>query len=69
MLHAKCNSYFMSKSTMIGRWSEGRQKLDRFCGSLILTGEREDIKSAVYEIVRYFGEDLGYPVCNVTEQW
>jgi ethanolamine utilization protein EutS len=43
--------------------------MDRFCGSLILTGEREDIKSAVYEIVRYFGDDLGYPVCKVTEQW
>ena len=43
--------------------------MDRFCGSLILLGAREDIKSAVYEIVRYFGEDLGYPVCEITEQW
>jgi ethanolamine utilization protein EutS len=43
--------------------------MDRFCGSLILLGEREDIKSAVYEIVRYFRDDLGYPACKVTEQW
>ena len=27
--------YFMSKSTMIGRWSEGRQKFERFWGSRI----------------------------------
>ena len=35
----------------------------------LLLGEREDIKSAVDEIVRYFRDELGYPVCEVTEQW
>ena len=25
--------YLISKSTRIGRWSEGRQKFERFCGS------------------------------------
>ncbi len=40
--------------------------LDRFSGTLILTGPLEEVKTAVIEIIKYFGEDLFYKTCPVT---
>lgn len=42
--------------------------LDRFSGTLILTGPRTEIRTAVEEIVKYFQEDLKYKTCPVTER-
>lgn len=41
---------------------------DRFTGTLIITGEISDIRSALNEIVDYFGNVLGYVVCPVTQK-
>lgn len=40
--------------------------LDRFSGTLILTGPQEEVKTAVIEIIKYFREDLQYKTCPVT---
>ena len=40
--------------------------LDRFSGTLILTGPLEEVKTAVIEIIRYFRDDLQYKTCHVT---
>ncbi|MFR3727904.1 BMC domain-containing protein [Lacrimispora sp.] len=42
--------------------------LDRFSGTLILTGPRIEVKTAVEEIVKYFREGLNYKTCPVTER-
>ena len=42
--------------------------LDRFSGTLILTGSRMEVRTAVEEIVKYFKEDLNYKTCPVTER-
>lgn len=42
--------------------------LDRFSGTLILTGNRTDVRTAVDEIVQYFHEELDYKTCPVTER-
>ena len=42
--------------------------MDRFCGTLILTGAQEEVRTAVKEVLRYFGEELHFPVCQYTEQ-
>ena len=39
--------------------------MDRFCGSLIITGRVEQVKTAVTETVSAFGDELGFSVCNV----
>ncbi|MCR5746988.1 MAG: BMC domain-containing protein [Lachnospiraceae bacterium] len=39
--------------------------MDRFCGSLILTGSLTQVQIAVEETVRYFGNELGFGPCNV----
>lgn len=39
--------------------------MDRFCGSLILTGKLADVEAAVQEVVRFFGEDLGFKTCDI----
>lgn len=41
--------------------------MDRFNGSLILTGEREDVKTAVLECRTYFNDTLKYGMCEFTE--
>ena len=41
--------------------------MDRFNGSLILTGERENIKIALQEVLDYFGNTLKFGVCELTE--
>lgn len=39
--------------------------MDRFCGSLILTGGLSQVQTAVEEVVRFFGEELSFRTCEV----
>lgn len=39
--------------------------MDRFCGSLIITGGLAQVQTAVEEVVRYFREDLGFKTCEI----
>lgn len=39
--------------------------MDRFCGSLIITGGLSQVETAVREVVRFFGEELGFHTCEV----
>lgn len=39
--------------------------MDRFCGSLILCGRLAEVQTAVEEIVRFFGEELGFRTCEI----
>lgn len=39
--------------------------MDRFCGSLILSGKLADVQTAVEAVVRFFDEELGFAVCDV----
>ena len=40
--------------------------LDRFCGTLIVLGNRTDVQSAVEGVVDFFEHELHFPVCDVT---
>ena len=37
----------------------------RFCGSLIITGGLSEVQTAVEEVVRFFGEELGFKTCRI----
>lgn len=39
--------------------------MDRFCGSLILTGGVSEVQTAVEEVVRFFGEVLHFHTCAI----
>lgn len=39
--------------------------MDRFCGTLILLGNLASVQTAVEEVVRFFGEKLGFRTCEV----
>lgn len=39
--------------------------MDRFCGSLILTGGLTEVQTAVEEVVKFFGEELGFATCEI----
>ena len=39
--------------------------MDRFCGSLIITGRLTDVQTAVEEVVRYFNEVLEFRTCEI----
>ena len=39
--------------------------MDRFCGSLIITGGLSQVETAVKEVVRFFRDELDFPVCEV----
>lgn len=39
--------------------------MDRFCGTLILTGGLSEVETAVQEVVRVFQENLGFRVCDI----
>ncbi len=39
--------------------------MDRFCGSLIVTGDLMQVRIAVEETVNYFENDLGFAGCRV----
>jgi len=38
--------------------------MDRFCGSLIITGGAQ-VQTAVEEVVRFFHEELGFRTCRI----
>lgn len=39
--------------------------MDRFCGSLILTGGLAEVQTAVEEVVSFFDRVLGFKVCAI----
>lgn len=39
--------------------------MDRFCGSLIITGGHSHVETAVEEVVRFFDETLGFKTCKI----
>ena len=39
--------------------------MDRFCGSLIITGNLSQVQTAVEEVVRFFHEELGFKTCEI----
>ncbi|HIZ23513.1 MAG TPA: BMC domain-containing protein [Candidatus Blautia faecigallinarum] len=39
--------------------------MDRFCGSLILTGGHSQVETAVEEVVKFFRETLGFKTCEI----
>lgn len=39
--------------------------MDRFCGSLILTGGLSQVETAVETVVKVFGEELGFQTCSI----
>ena len=39
--------------------------MNRFCGSLILTGGLSEVQTAVAEVVRFFREELHFHTCEV----
>ena len=39
--------------------------MDRFCGSLIILGGLAEVQTAVEEVVRFFGEVLGFNTCEI----
>ena len=40
--------------------------MDRFCGTLILTGGLIEVRTAVEEVVRFFKDDLHFETSEVT---
>ncbi len=40
--------------------------LDRFCGSLILTGAQDEVQSSIEGVVAFFRDELHFPVCEIT---
>lgn len=42
--------------------------VDRFSGTLIITGELAEVETAVNEIVDYFSEELGFAACKITKR-
>ena len=39
--------------------------MDRFCGTLILTGRLSEVLTAVEEVVRFFRETVKFDVCEI----
>ncbi len=39
--------------------------MDRFCGSLIITGRLSQVQTAVEEVVRFFNEELDFKTCKI----
>ena len=42
--------------------------MDRFSGSLIITGPRAEVDSAIRENCRYFRDELDYTVCPISHE-
>ena len=42
--------------------------VDRFSGTLIITGELAEVTTAVHEIVRYFRDEMGFAACRITKR-
>ena len=41
--------------------------MDRFCGSLIITGKLADVRTSVEKTVEFFRDELGFAACEVHE--
>ena len=39
--------------------------MDRFCGSLIVSGKLSDVEASVEAVVKFFKEELGFGVCKI----
>lgn len=39
--------------------------MDRFCGSLIITGGLSEVQTAVESVVKFFKEELGFQTCSI----
>ena len=39
--------------------------MDRFCGSLIVSGKLADVQTAVESVVKFFGEELNFTTCKI----
>lgn len=39
--------------------------MDRFCGSLIVSGNLSEVETAVEAVVKFFDEELGFAVCKI----
>jgi len=39
--------------------------MDRFCGTLILTGQHTPVMTAVSEVIEFFSDTLGFTTCEV----
>lgn len=39
--------------------------MDRFCGSLIVSGRLSDVQTSVESVVNFFGKELGFKTCNI----
>ncbi len=42
--------------------------VDRFSGTLIITGMISEVETAVHEIVRYFRDELGFASCDISRR-
>ena len=42
--------------------------VDRFSGTLIITGMISEVENAMKEIVRYFKEELGFASCEISRR-
>lgn len=42
--------------------------VDRFSGTLIITGMISEVENAVQEIVRYFRDELGFASCDISRR-
>ena len=42
--------------------------VDRFSGTLIITGMISEVETAVHEIVRYFKDELGFASCDISRR-
>ena len=42
--------------------------VDRFSGTLIITGRLSEVETAMNEIVDYFKNELGYTTCDITRR-
>ncbi len=42
--------------------------IDRFSGTLIITGKLSDVESALEEVISYTRDALGYTVCPITKR-
>ena len=39
--------------------------MDRFCGSLIVSGTLSDVEASVEAVVKFFSEELGFGICKI----
>lgn len=42
--------------------------IDRFSGTLIITGQLSDVEASLTEVISYTKETLGYTVCDITKR-